>query len=177
MTLKDKIAAAFAEVEYPGDDCLTSCNCIECRDSVELLRGKSWRQAMRDIPVEHFCGAQADCYGLAPAGMHYFIPALMLLSLDSLDAADFMPDMIVSHFASTPEDAVKDAAWIQQNVVLYSPEQRSVIVDFLRWLRSEWLKSSPPGLWSARIDSAIGHLTSTTAPNNGAGANAQPHGG
>ena len=78
--LTDSIVAAFADNVYPGDTRLTvhgDCP-LEYDETRRLLIGRSWQ----DFPAAEFIMGDTPFPDLSPEALHYYMPALLLATLD-----------------------------------------------------------------------------------------------
>lgn len=77
--LNEMIEAAFADVEYPGDDRLTvyGKKGRAYDETWKLLKGKGWRE----MPVREFITGDTPLPDLTPQAFHYYLPALLRASV------------------------------------------------------------------------------------------------
>jgi hypothetical protein len=149
MTLKEKIAAAFADVPQPGDDTITRCpyQCFECTAVAGFFKGKSW-QDIAVADARHYHGALNV---FTPEAFHYYLPAFMFASIDSYDKHDIIPDSIRYHL----EFNLEHRDYFNVRMSKFSPAQKRVITEFLRHMESR-------GAGSA--EDAIGYLNEEEQP-------------
>jgi len=156
--LEAEIAAAFANVAYPGDDHLT-VYAAEGRDydeTFKLLRGKTWR----DLPVAEFILGDTPIPDLSPEAFHYYMPALLLASIDeSHDRSSDVASALA--FYLSPSNARQTEGEFPYDVsetyncrmALFTKEQRAVIIRVLQeYRRRGW--ESPE-----EIAGAVEHLS------------------
>ena len=125
MTLKQTIEHAFLDVLYPGDNNITHCpyNCAECRRIADFFKGKEWRgQTAAELKNYHVALSL-----FTPEAFHYFLPAFMLVSLDSYEKGDVIPDAVRFHFEYSAEMQGHFAVRMSK----FSGEQREAIIDYL----------------------------------------------
>ncbi|MBJ7532561.1 hypothetical protein JDN40_00165, partial [Rhodomicrobium vannielii ATCC 17100] len=92
------IENAFGSVPYPGDDDIVSSFDWESQETRKILKGKHWR----DVPFKDLGGWLRDIIPLlSPAGLHFYLPAFMTISLVDYDRADIIPDVIVDLLTPT----------------------------------------------------------------------------
>jgi hypothetical protein len=80
MSLRDKIEAAFASAQYPGDGNITRCpyRCSECTRVALFFKGRTWAEnTAADLKPQHTALAL-----FTPEAFQYFLPAFMLVSMD-----------------------------------------------------------------------------------------------
>ncbi|HWY78086.1 MAG TPA: DUF6714 family protein [Verrucomicrobiae bacterium] len=125
MSLKLTIQSAFAEVPYPGDGNITHCpyNCAECRRIAEYFKGRDSTGHAVDALRKHHVALSL----FTPEAFHYFLPAFMLVSLDSYEKGDVIPDAIRFHFEYAHECQGHFAVRMSK----LSPGQRKAIIDYL----------------------------------------------
>jgi hypothetical protein len=81
IRIEDEIIAAFADVPYSGDDRLTVYLLTgrEFDETYQLLHGRHWRE----MPVVEFMNGDTPIPDLTSEAFHFYIPALLLASLDT----------------------------------------------------------------------------------------------
>ena len=125
MSLKLAIEEAFASVPYPGDGNITRCpyNCSECTRVALYFKGKTQASHKEeDLRANHVALSL-----LTPEAFQYFLPAFMLMSLNSYEKGDIIPDAIRFHF----EYAQEIQGHFAVRVSKFTPDQRKVIIDYL----------------------------------------------
>ena len=130
MSLKEAIRAAFADVEYPGDNNIVRCpyHCRPCEEIVEYFRGKTTEgHSVEDLRDHHTALTL-----FTPEAFQYFLPAFMIASLESYNDTDILPDSIRFHFEFNLDH--RDHFLVR--MTRFSPEQRRVITEFLRHMES-----------------------------------------
>src|SRR5262249_25260855 len=88
--LARKIEAAFAAVEYPGDDNLVNIPIHwSCEDIPEEFRGKHWKNI--SARLAYWYRTELPCF--TPSALHFYFPAFLIASLSrskfSGDIEDF----------------------------------------------------------------------------------------
>ncbi len=148
MSLKQTIQKAFADVSYPGDDNITHCpyKCAECRRIAEYFKGRDWQGQSVDELRKHHVALSL----FTPEAFHYFLPAFMLVSLDSYEKGDVIPDAIRFHFEYAHECQGHFAVRMSK----LSPPQRKAIIDYLVHMEGKGAGSS---------EHAIGMLSEESA--------------
>ena len=125
---------AFADVSYPGDDRLTVYDPggREYDETYQLLRGKMWR----DFPVVEFMHGDTPIPDLSPEAFHYYMPALLIASLDENVEVDVSGSLA---FYLSPASAKQtdgefrydDTEAYNQRMSLFTEPQRAVIIRVL----------------------------------------------
>jgi hypothetical protein len=135
-TLRDDIVAAFADSSYPGDDRLTVYDAAgrEYDETFQLLRGRDWRE----MPVVEFIQGDTPIPDLTPESFHYYMPALVLASLDDTvdlnsDIADSLafflsPSSARNTTGEFPYDCTEE---YNDRMSRFSEDQRAVIIRVL----------------------------------------------
>ncbi len=144
-SLHDAIVSAFAGNSYPGDDQLTVCDLAgrDYDETFQLLRGKSWRE----MPVVEFMFGEGDTAipELTPEAFHYFMPALLLTSLD--EGVQWNSDIAHSlSFYLSPSSARHTGEFAYDNteeynrlMSLFTNDQRAVLIRVLEeYVAREW---------------------------------------
>jgi hypothetical protein len=136
MSLQERIKAAFADVEYPGDNNIIHCpyHCRPCREIANYFKGKTWEGHSVQNLRDHHTALSL----FTPEAFHYFLPAFMLASIESYDQVYVLPDSIRFHFEFNLEH--RDHFLVR--VTKFSDEQRKVIIDFLRYMETKGAGSS-----------------------------------
>jgi hypothetical protein len=133
--LREAIGAAFASVGYPGDDHLTVYLATgrEYDETFKLLRGKSWRE----FPVDFIWG-DTPIPDLAPQAFHYYMPALLLASLDvdHETAGNYASSLLFFLSPSnarltTGEFQYDHTENFQQRMAQFNRDQRNVMIRVL----------------------------------------------
>jgi rubrerythrin len=148
MGLKETIKKAFADVPYPGDNNITRCpyHCAECRRVAEFFKGKDWNGQ----PAEELRGNHVALSLFTPEAFHYFLPGYMLVSLDTYEKGDVIPDAIRFHFEYVHETRNHFAVRLSK----FTVEQRKAIIDYLIHMERKGAGSS---------EHAIGMLSEESA--------------
>jgi hypothetical protein len=125
MGLKQTIAEVFANVPYPGDTNITRCpyNCSECRRIATFFKGKGWT----GWTLEELRNYHVALSLFTPEAFHYFLPAFMLVSMDTYEKGDVIPDAIRFHFEYSQEMKGHFAVRMSK----FSRAQRQAIIDYL----------------------------------------------
>ncbi|MEX0936400.1 MAG: hypothetical protein WDZ59_00965 [Pirellulales bacterium] len=136
--LREQIVAAFTENQYPGDDRLTWYGTPGPEvgppydETFQLLRGRSWRE----MPVEEFLLGDTPIPDLTPEAYHYYMPALLLASLDDVACGDvaftvtfylsFIPQ--IHEFGRYSHEYRRE---YNQRMALFTDAQREVLIRVL----------------------------------------------
>ncbi|WP_144995638.1 DUF6714 family protein [Polystyrenella longa] len=77
---KPLITEAFKDVAYPGDDLIKTfgSDASDWNDTWLLFKGCSWQE----MPVAEFLQCDTPLPDLSQDGFHYYLPALLIASLD-----------------------------------------------------------------------------------------------
>jgi len=134
LTLHDEIAAAFAGVSYPGDDRLTVYDAAgrEYDETYQLLRNKLWP----DFPVVDFMNCDTPIPDLSPEAFHYYMPALLIASLDDEFDVDVSGSLTfylspASAKQTNGEFPYDDTATYNHRMSLFTEAQRAVMIRVL----------------------------------------------
>ncbi len=141
-SLPNEIEAAFSGVSYPGNDRLTVYDKSgrEYDDTYQLLRGRTWQ----DLSVVEFMRGDTPIPDLSPEAFHYYMPALLLASLDESVAADVSDSLA---FFLSPSSAKQtdgdfpydDTENYNRRMAMFTEDQRNVIIRVLReYVDREW---------------------------------------
>ena len=143
-SLKEAIVAAFIGVAYPGDDRLTVYFAAgrDYDETFQLLRGKSWEE----LPVTEFITGDTPIPDLSPEAFHYYMPALLLASIDeSVDRSSDVASSLI--FYLSPSNAKQTEGEFpydytetyNRRMALFSEGQRAVMIRVLEdYLARGW---------------------------------------
>jgi hypothetical protein len=120
-----QIQSAFPVAEPPSFADMRNDHCLECQETVALFAGKRWPEVMaKDLtgnPVPGF---------LTDIGVRYYLPAMMLRSLESERELDCFPDSVVGLLSPAGGKPNKHtAAWLSG----HTRGQVRAILAFLRY--------------------------------------------
>jgi hypothetical protein len=149
MSLKQAIEEAFAGVPYPGDTNITRCpyNCTECRRVAEFFKGKTQTgYKLEELRVNH-----VSLTLFTPEAFHYFLPAFMVISLDSYEKGDVIPDAIRFHFEYSAEIQGHFAVRMSK----FTAVQRKTIIDYLIAMERKGAGSSEHAIGMLSEESAF----------------------
>jgi hypothetical protein len=129
--LQAAIVDAFADTVYPGDDRLTVHNASgrAFDETFQLLRGKSWQEC----PVVEFMQGDTPIPDLTPEAFQYYMPALLLASLDNGDIACSLAFYLSPTSArnTTCEFPYDDTENYHRRMMLFTERQRTAIIRVL----------------------------------------------
>jgi hypothetical protein len=135
--LKQEIAAAFADVPYPGDERIAyNHDDWEGARLSDAFKGKHWGTLTLQELREH------DMYFLSHDGFRYYLPAYLLASLSSLDdplREEILPTTVYGltlFEGDTPEDQMLRQGRLTRFGV-FTPAQTRAIRSFLEYVRDE----------------------------------------
>jgi len=144
-SLADAIRSAFADNTYRGDDHITVFDPggRKYDETFQLLRGCDWRE----MPIAQFFQGDTPIPDLAPEAFHYYMPALLLASIN--DDFDLNSDLAFSlGFFLSPQAARQTEGEFPYDQVeaynrrlsLFTETQREVIARVLLELKSRgWI--------------------------------------
>ena len=102
MIDRQSIINAFANTPHPGDRRLCNCDCEECQWEIALFKNKKWsRLNLDDFGAED---GNASIQLLTAEAFHYFLPGLLLLSIDHPDAG-WLVNQIVSRLTVSDQES------------------------------------------------------------------------
>ena len=149
MSLKEKIEAAFAVVEYPGDGNITRCpyHCSECTRVAEFFKGRKWTgNTAEELKAQHTALAL-----FTPDAFQYFLPGFMLISMNDYQKGDVIPDAIRFHFEYSAE--------VQGHYPLrmsrFTRPQREAIIEYLVYMERKGAGSSEHAIGMLSEESAF----------------------
>jgi hypothetical protein len=147
MTLKERIATAFADLTPPADEHITHCpyQCFECTAVAGFFKGKKW-QDISVADARHYHGALNV---FTPEAFQYFVPAFMSASIEAYNNHDIIPDSIRLQL----EFALEHKDYFHVRMSKFTTAQRKVMTDFLREMEKRGAGSS---------EDAIGFLNEET---------------
>ncbi len=136
MSLHDHIVAAFGDTSYPGDDRLTIYDAAgrSSDETFQLLHGCNWRE----MPVLEFIHGDTPIPDLTPEAFHYYMPALLLASLDdTVEANSDIAGSLAFYLSpssarnTTGEFPYDDTEAYNRRISLFTEDQRAVIIQVL----------------------------------------------
>ena len=146
--LKSLIKAAFADVEYPGDDNIAGCGrigCDDCDPLAEHFKGTSWQ--------EHNLQTLAGYAGIGffyPQALHYYLPAYMLAEMENCRLAEIhfcqseeyeeYPDPLMNLdisycFCLSEHESIQESK--EKFVALLSKQQRRAVTEYLKFMATD----------------------------------------
>ncbi|MFO1019975.1 MAG: DUF6714 family protein [Planctomycetales bacterium] len=143
---RQTIINAFAKNRRPADEALTECDCEECQAEVQNLKGKTWSQiTLADIGP--FSGNIND---LTPAAFYYFLPGLLLLTLDHPDA-DWIAEAVIFRLTESDREGNHVSSRLRQDLIRLNPYQREVLAELVSDWQRHFNFSMFPGIWESLI--------------------------
>jgi hypothetical protein len=127
-TLRRVIIDAFSEVSRPTGMDLAPHPCDEC-DQVRALLGAHAFTSAPDEVLDHL-GDSLPL--LAPAGLHYYLPAYLLRALH--DPKFEWLDFLLFHLGPSDSDLSQRGNYWSERLAVFSVKQRSAVRAFLEWL-------------------------------------------
>jgi hypothetical protein len=134
-----EIRSAFPDAEPPSLADMRNDHCLECQETVRRFAGKRWM----DIAVQDLVGNPGPGF-LTDTGVRYYLPAMMLHSIEAERELDCFPDSVVGLLSPAGgKPSERNAARLSG----YPQEQVKAILAFLRYreAREEIERSEPPG--------------------------------
>lgn len=156
--LKEKIINAFRGVEYPGDDKIAIKKWYLNAESLDGYVGRR----REDVSVDFINGGHRDCTSfMTQEAFYYYLPAFLILCLESAYEMDIFPEYIIRKlmpllevdyirvlnylreeegimpenaniFPSNQNELQREQFGFVSFIKMLSKEQREVIYDFLR---------------------------------------------
>lgn len=118
------IRAAFPVGEAPSPDAMRNDHCPECQETAARFTGKRWSEVVADDlvgnPVPGF---------LTPSGFRYYLPAMMLLSMERPVELDTVPGGVIG--VLSPKGTSLNAKDVDR--LRFTQAQAQAIVAFLRF--------------------------------------------
>jgi hypothetical protein len=132
------IRAAFPEGEAPSPTAMRNDHCPECRETAARFTGKLWSEILAsDLLGNPTPGS------LTVSGFRYYLPAMMLLSMEFPVELDCLPDGLIGALSPKGRSlSAKDAERLR-----FTQAQARAIVAFLRffelrkkldWSQPDW---------------------------------------
>lgn len=133
--LKNQITMAFQDVPYPGDDNLVDRDPggynYEQNDLEDTFRGKHWQGLT--LAVLHNSASSF----FTPEAFHFFLPAYLIVSIDSFYDADVIPINIVYDLDPIFNAECGCTEKFENILDRFTLAQRSAIRSFLQFLDDE----------------------------------------
>ncbi|HEX8437865.1 DUF6714 family protein [Archangium sp.] len=139
QALRQEIAAAFADVPYPGDDALVDGDNpydLESVALVEAFKGKHWKQLTpRELRYNELAF-------LSREALQFYLPAYLIGSLydyGETTYGDILPSTVLSLLppdGNTAEDQMLRQRELKRFAV-FTPPQKRAIRSFLEYVRDE----------------------------------------
>lgn len=186
--LTKQVKEVFGNVQYPGDEKLTSHECWECDEIKDLFRGKPW-QEWEGRPVWELAWRGGAPFSLlSPGAFHYYTPAFLIAALND-KRGEYIPHPLALSFIDEDikYDAIKteerqsksqklraslskatrpDAdrrEWFTQRMLHFDAVQLNVIRDVFQYVKD----NVPKVDLSGDISKAIASVTSLRAKRSG----------
>jgi hypothetical protein len=120
----DLISAAFPVGDPPSFAEMQNDHCPECEETVARFMGRRWP----DISVEDLAGNPGPSL-LTPSGFRYYLPAMMVRSLEVERELGILPDSVVGMLSPA---GGKLSEYHVPRLTGFTPEQVQAILAFLR---------------------------------------------
>jgi len=140
--LQHEIEAAFANVQYPGDERLVydaSGYHLECNEVLAAFKGKHWKDVSLETLLYHSDGV----YSFTPEAYRFYLPAYLLAGSLDYDRADMIPFTVVMSLIPPPD--ARDLTNYRLRMEGFTPGQRRVIKSFLEFLKRHYSMDDPLG--------------------------------
>jgi hypothetical protein len=134
LSVAEAIRSAFPVGEPPDVELMRNDHCPECQETVALFVGKPWPAVLA-----------ADLQGnpgpgfLTAAGFRYYLPAMMLRSVEAWQELDCFPDSVVGELAPAGGKPTPDH---REKLTGFTSDQINAILSFLRFAETsekfEW---------------------------------------
>ena len=116
------IVKVFPDPGFPHSNSVTPCRCSECEEITAYLRDSFWRgRSVEDLRYH-----EAALSLFENEAFEYFLPAFLVAAVEDPEAADVILDGIPFHLDRARE------------VRNYTPVQRQVVAEFMRWMLDEF---------------------------------------
>jgi hypothetical protein len=125
MSLVERIETAFESVAAPTADRVVTPT-YDDEGVTALFKGRNWKH----VSIEELRTHHVALSLFSPEAFHYYVPAFMLAELRDPIAAGQIGPSLLFHF-SRPEEKSWEPE-LRQRLALLTPEQKSVIADFVR---------------------------------------------
>jgi hypothetical protein len=134
---EDAVIEAFPVTAPPSQEEMRNNHCPECRDTVAIFLGKRWPE----ITVADLRGNPAPSL-LTASGFRYYLPAMMLRSIEAGEDLDCFPDSVVGMLS--PARGHLDE-FDRERLEGFGRQQIGAICSFLEFCatreRAEWTAS------------------------------------
>jgi hypothetical protein len=128
---RQKLLAVFPKTEPPSAAKITSHDCEECDVVRDDFRNLKWWSANSELIDYHF----GDLPLFTPEAYHYFLPAFLLRALENFETDNLVLQFCI--YSLTPTDTPTDDPWYSARLNRFTPEEMSVISDFLECIRDD----------------------------------------
>jgi len=131
--LIDSVRRAFWDVPYPGDDRLLEEDSSAIYE-VEKLQSQDWNSHWANVPdsvIEWHANRLAF---LSPEAYRFYLPAFISYSLEKPESSEPVLPFLVYNLMETAE---RKRDCYQRRIALFTPEQKSVVLDFLNFVRDD----------------------------------------
>jgi hypothetical protein len=128
--LIERVRAAFADNQYPGDEKLVYDNTgfhADVAESANSFRSQDWKT----IPLDVLVSQRDSLSFLTPEAYHYFLPSFIIAILSHDEKLDVLRNNTVySLYPPSSEEGFRKT--FLSTVSNFSKEQKQVITDFLK---------------------------------------------
>lgn len=129
MIDRQSVINAFAKTPHPGDHSLCKCDCDECQWEIATFKSKRWSR----LGLTDFCpqDGNANVALLTAEAFHYFLPGLVLLTIDN-PGADWLVGRIVNRFTVSDQESDDRLQRVRKDISRLSPAQRQAMISVAR---------------------------------------------
>lgn len=155
-TVKQKAIRAFARVPRPDLSSIRPLGCCEEHEAdFQWYRHHSWRDFAEELPSGRFDPFEFP--SLNPAAYHYFVPGLLLATLDSIGGGPDEPHPWWQDWLGALAPLKKNAERFRLDYLpLFDSQQREAVVSHLE-LFNGWL-SEKRGYGDRDVERAISQV-------------------
>lgn len=147
MSLRQEVLIAFSKTPHPGDESLTSCGCDECQREVGRFKGKKWsRLSIDDVVTDN---GDANVNFLTPAAFHYFLPGLILISLDHPEVSERILDTIVLRLVVADRESEDRQKGVEETIKRLTARQKHLLIAVIQ--QAEDVEPHVPEIWLSAI--------------------------
>ena len=133
--LRSEILETFSSTAYPGDDKIVPHqDGLDHEGVYEAFNGVDWQKVNWEWLKTHYSTPTGDpLLFMTPEAYRYYLPAYLLISIDSYDECDVLSDYIIYGLTAqkyeeyTPED-------FRERITPLNDEAKSVVAKFLLYM-------------------------------------------
>jgi hypothetical protein len=143
--LIQKIEQAFSDAQYPEDEAIVPLydglpHCDECATLVDCFRGKPWKA----VPLETLVKERGSLPLFTMLAFRYYLPAYLIAGLLHPRETDTLRDNIFYSLTPPKQEVGPEIAHFRELLEGFSPEQRTLLKEFMRlYLQAEVSYKTP----------------------------------